>query len=149
MRKPFNVRASALKNGWRSGLEEALGAQLKALGVAYQFEPFAIPFNQPAKPRKYTPDFLIPNGIVVETKGRLVTGDRQKHILVKAQYPDLDLRFVFSNSNSRISKQSSTTYAAWCRSKGFKFADKFIPESWVKEPENKASLSAIQELRKE
>jgi hypothetical protein len=130
MPRPFNVRAAALANGWRSGLEEALGAQLSALGVDFTFEDFSVPFTQPLKPRKYTPDFALPNGIVIESKGRFLTADRQKHILVKDQHPDLELRFVFSNPNTRISKQSKTTYAIWCESKGFKYAKGLIPESW-------------------
>jgi hypothetical protein len=71
---------------------------------------------------------LLDNGIIVESKGRFVTQDRQKHLLVKQQYPDLDIRFVFSRSATRISKQSQTTYAAWCQHKGFLFADKAIPQ---------------------
>lgn len=74
---------------------------------------------------------MLANGIVVETKGRFITADRQKHLLVKAQHPDLDIRFVFSNSRTRISKTSKTTYADWCRKYGFMFADKSIPPEWM------------------
>lgn len=147
MPKPFNVRASAVANGWRSGLEEALGEQLRSLGVSFEFEPFAVPFLQPQKPRKYTPDFLLPNGILCESKGRFLTADRQKHLLIKAQYPDLDIRFIFSRAATRISKQSKTTYALWSESHGFKFTDKSVPSSWLKEPVNQASLAVIQKLR--
>lgn len=146
-RRPFNVRASAVANGWRSGLEEALGAQLKALGVSYSFEEYVIPFAQPAKPRKYTPDFVLPNGIVIESKGRFLTADRQKHLLVKQQHPDIDIRFVFSNPNTRISKQSATTYAAWCESKGFKYAAKLIPSEWIREAVSDVALAALRKLR--
>ena len=69
----------------------------------------------------------------IESKGRFLTADKQKHILLRKQYPELDLRFVFSNSKTRISKKSRTTYAMWCQKHGFKYADKFIPESWIKE----------------
>jgi hypothetical protein len=57
----------------------------------------------------------------------------EKHILVKRHNPELDIRFVFSNSNAKISKASKTTYAMWCRKNGYKFADKTIPEEWVNE----------------
>jgi hypothetical protein len=147
MRKPFNVRAAALKNGWRSGLEEAIGAQLKSLGVPFGYESFSIPFQQPAKPRRYTPDYDLPNGIIVESKGRFLTADRQKHLLVKEQYPDLEIRFVFSNPNTRISKQSKTTYAAWCDSKGFKYSARVIPREWTLEPAYPRSLAVIRKLR--
>ena len=38
----------------------------------------------------------------IEGKGRFLTVDKQKSLLVKNQYPNLDLRFVFSNSKTRI-----------------------------------------------
>lgn len=141
-------QAAGLKHGWRSGLEEALSEQLSSLGVSYLYEAFAVPFIQPAKPRKYTPDFALPNGIIIESKGRFLTADRQKHLMIQQQYPDLDIRFVFSNPNTRISKQSKTTYAAWCEAKGFKYAKGFIPEEWIKEPVNRKSLAIIRRLLK-
>lgn len=147
MRKPFNVRAAAIKNGWRSGLEESLGAQLRALGVSFGYESFSIPFKQPEKPRRYTPDLDLPNGIVIESKGRFETKDRQKHLLVQAQYPDLDVRFVFSNPNTRISKKSKTTYAMWCETNGFRYAKALVPPAWVSEPANLKSLAVIKQLK--
>lgn len=133
--------------GFRSGLEEVTAAALDRLGIDYAYEQVTVPFLEPAKPRKYTPDFvLLHNGIVVETKGRFVTADRAKLILVKAQHPDLDLRLVFSNSRTRISKTSLTTYGAWADHKGFPYADKTIPDAWLKEPPNTRSLAAIRQL---
>ena len=138
-----------LEEGYRSGLEELIAAQLKAAGMEVEYESLIIPFTQPVKPRKYKPDFPLPNGIILESKGRFVTADRQKHRLIQQQHPDLDIRFVFSNSRSRISKQSKTTYGAWCESLGFQFADKIIPASWLAEPPNERSLRAIRVLMEE
>lgn len=91
-------------------------------------------YLKPSRPATYTPDFVLPhNGIIIEAKGRFVTADRQKHILIKEQFPDLDIRFVFSNPHQTIGKQSSTTYAMWCEKKGFKYAATSIPEEWIKE----------------
>jgi len=146
-RWPRKKKSAGLVHGWRSGLEEALGAQLRASGVSFQFEAFAVPFVQPQKPRKYTPDFALPNGIVIESKGQFVTADRQKHLMVQEQHPDLDIRFVFSNPNARISKTSKTTYATWCEAKGFKYAKGLIPAAWIKEPANSRSLQAIARLK--
>jgi hypothetical protein len=115
----------------RSGLEEQVASQLTKRGVRYEYEKHVIAFARPAKPSRYTPDFKLPNGIYIETKGWFSTADRQKHKLVKEQYPALDIRFVFSNPNSRISKKSNTTYAAWCEKYGFKYAKGFIPEEWL------------------
>lgn len=131
-------KASAVPHGivegYRSGLEEKLAAQLSQAGVEVSYESMTIPYEKPASKHRYTPDFPLPNGIIIESKGRFVTADRQKHLLIKKQHPDLDIRFVFSTSKARISKTSKTTYGDWCRKNGFLFADKMIPEEWLKEP---------------
>lgn len=121
-----------LQYGFRSGLEERISQELTDKGVTFGYEDQKIEYLKPAKSAKYTPDFNLANGIVIETKGRFLTADRQKHLLVKAQHPEIDIRFVFSNSRARISKQSTTTYAMWCERNGFLFADKHIPDEWLK-----------------
>lgn len=120
--------------GFRSGLEGQVSRQLMAANIPYEYESFKVPYITPAKPHKYTPDFRLPNGIIVETKGRFVTADRQKHLLIKDQHPTLDIRFVFSNSKTKISKASKTSYADWCIKYGYQYADKYIPMEWLKEP---------------
>lgn len=122
-----------LKYGFRSGLEEAIAADLTSKGVGFTFEEMVIPYVKPSKPAKYTPDFILENGIIIESKGRFLTEDRQKQLMVQAQHPDKDIRFVFSNSKTKISKRSKTTYADWCVKHGFQYADKLIPDSWIKE----------------
>jgi hypothetical protein len=123
----------AREQGYRSGLEVQIANELKALGQEVHYEEYKLKYAQPAKTRIYTPDFVLPNGLFIETKGRLITSDRQKHLLIKEQYPDIDLRFIFSNANQRISKQSSTTYAMWADKNGFKWAHRHIPKEWVHE----------------
>jgi hypothetical protein len=123
----------AIKYGFRSGLEERVAEQLDQLGIEYTYEKVKLKYIKPASQHVYTPDFVLANGIIVETKGRFLAPDRQKHILVKRHNPDLDIRFVFSNSNARISKTSKTTYAMWCRKYGYQFADKVIPSEWLNE----------------
>ena len=136
------------EDGYRSGLERNLGQQLDRVeGLDFEYETLIIPYTQPAKDRRYTPDFILPNGIIIEAKGHLQTADRQKHLMVRDSHPDLDIRFVFSRSTNRISKRSKTTYAAWCRSKGFLFADKVIPAKWIREPINMTSLAQINHIR--
>jgi hypothetical protein len=138
MRRPSDRSRSAAEvgrvAGFRSGLEDKIAASLKARGVAVGYECMTLEYTLPEKVRRYTPDWRLPNGVIVESKGRFVTADRQKMLAVKAQHPHLDIRFVFSNSNARISKQSSTTYAMWCERHGFPFADRDIPDHWLKEP---------------
>ena len=142
-RKKLSRRQHAIQHGYRSGLEEQVGAQLAEKGIAFLYEEVKVPFTQPSKDRKYSPDFILPNGLIIETKGRFETADRQKHLWIAEQHPDLDLRIVFSNSRNRISKQSRTTYGLWCDTKGFTYADKTIPDSWLKEPVNRKSIDAL------
>lgn len=129
-RKTSNTKSVGVAKGFRSGLEDVVAAQIKSRGIDVEYEQKKIEFVQPAKKRKYTPDFELPNGIIIETKGKFDVADRQKHLMVKAQHPELDIRFVFSNSRTRISKGSPTTYGMWCEKNGFLYADKRIPESW-------------------
>jgi hypothetical protein len=140
-------RAKALLAGYKSGLEDSIFNQMKEQNVEIEYEPFKIPYKIPASSHKYTPDFVLANGVIVETKGRFVPTDRKKHLLVKEQYPELDIRFVFSNSKSKLRKGSPTSYADWCNKYGFKFADKWIPGEWVEEPVVKSSLSTIKVLK--
>ncbi len=138
------TRQRALAAGYRSGLEERTAKNLEAKGVPFSYEKDTVHYTKPARNAKYTPDFVLENGIIAETKGRFVTADRQKHILIKAQHPDLDIRFVFSNPNTRISKQSKTTYAMWCEKHGFLYAKGEIPDAWINETPNPVAILAIE-----
>lgn len=123
----------ARQKGYRSGLEESVDALLKQSGIDGQYEQHKVSYTVPVSHHEYTPDFRLPNGIFVETKGRFVLEDRKKHILIKQQHPELDIRFVFQNSKNKIRKGSPTTYADWCAKHGFLYADKIIPQEWLDE----------------
>ncbi len=119
---------------FRSGLEVRVAEQLEELGVDYDYEPYSIKYERPAQISKYTPDFLIIiNGLLVETKGRFTSQERKKFKLLKEQHPEIDLRFVFSNPNTRIGKKSKTTYGMWCERIGYPYAKELIPTKWLKE----------------
>jgi hypothetical protein len=125
--------SKAIKNGYRSGLEDKIADQLKSLSVPVKYEERKITYSVPESLHTYTPDFELPNGIIIESKGRFVAADRKKHLLIKQQRPILDIRFVFSNSKAKINKGSKTSYADWCDKFGFLYADKLIPEGWINE----------------
>jgi hypothetical protein len=131
--KSSNSKWVARKYGFRSGLEENISQQIESKGIEVQYESQKVDYIVPASKHTYSPDFCLPNGIIVETKGRFLTVDRKKHLLVKEQHPELDIRFVFSNSKNKISKNSKTTYADWCIKNGYQYADKIIPEFWFSE----------------
>lgn len=125
-----------LKHGFRSGLEDTIAKQIEKAELPLIYEQERVDYIVPARPAKYTPDFKLPKQggfFYVETKGRWVTADRQKHLLIKKQHPDLDIRFVFSNQNAKLYKGSPTTYAAYCDKHGFKYAHKVIPDEWLRE----------------
>ena len=124
-------RQHAIRNGYRSGLEDDISVDLKKRGVSFKYETLKIKWTL-LENKTYTPDFILPNGIIVESKGRFVATDRKKHLKVKEQHPSLDIRFVFSNSRGKINKGSRTTYGDWCDRHGFIYADKRIPDEWLK-----------------
>lgn len=155
IKKKISSRDVALKYGFRSGLELNVERQIQENKFDPHYETHTIQFIQPQKRRKYTPDFLlsplpttpdvkllqkhIESGlvIVIESKGRFEAADRQKHLMLQEQYPSMDLRFIFTNSKGKITKNSKTTYAMWCEKYGFKYADKDIPQEWFEEVANK------------
>lgn len=130
---------------YRSGLEEKTAKYLDERDVTYEYETVKIPYIIPATNNKYTPDFIITTKsgktLYIETKGIWDSKDRMKHLLIRQQCPDLDIRFVFTRCKSKISKASKTTYADICEGKGrgkFKgvtwlYADTTIPEEWLHE----------------
>jgi hypothetical protein len=125
------TKKAAYLRGYRSGLEDKVATKLTESGVKFEYETTKIKYRVDEE-RTYTPDFIFPNGLIVETKGRFTAPDRKKHLLIKKQHPDKDIRFVFQNSSNKINKGSKTTYADWCIKHGFLFADKNIPEDWLK-----------------
>jgi hypothetical protein len=131
MARKVTKRQAAVKNGYRSGLEEVVDNTLKQRNIDGEYEKHKIKYTIPATDHTYTPDFRLPNGIFIETKGRFVVEDRKKHVLIKKQHPELDIRFVFQNSKNKIRKGSPTTYADWCIKHGFMYADKTIPQEWL------------------
>ena len=135
----------ARRKGFASGIELAVQTHLKSLGIEAEYEPFKIPYHQP-RAFKYTPDFVLPNGIIIETKGYFDSDDRVKHLLIQSQYPDLDIRFVFDRPQNKLNKNSTTTYAVWCDKHSFKWAGKLIPVEWIKEPKNERRIDAIKAL---
>ena len=127
------VRATAIKYGYRSGFEHKISEQLERQNINPQYETTVVKYTIPARDSKYTVDFTLPNGILVETKGRWMPDDRKKHLLVKEQHPELDIRIVFQSAKSKLRKGSKTTYADYCDKHGIQWAEKTIPQSWINE----------------
>jgi hypothetical protein len=129
--------------GFRSGLEVAIARQLERAGVPVFYEAAKVRYVWPQQNCTYRPDYILPNGILIESKGRFLTEDRQKSKHIKDQHPDIDLRFVFNNPKATLTKVSKTTYAKWCDSYGFQYAAKLIPQEWIDEPPCRKRLAAL------
>ena len=115
-------------NKYRSKFEASIAANLHAKNVAFTYESIRLDYTIEGT---YCPDFILPSGVIVETKGHFKPEDRRKMVAVKAQHPDLDIRLCFQNANEKITrKKNSMRYFEWCDRHGFKWCHKSIPADW-------------------
>lgn len=130
------------KARYRSGLEERIAKQLGEAGIEFQYENTKLKYTVPARQATYTPDFAV-GPILIEAKGYFrKASDRQKLVLVKQAYPELDIRLVFQKASNPIYKGSPTTYAKWAEDHGFKWSDEGrIPNEWLEEVKDGLSRS--------
>ena len=65
----FNAKsyAASKRKGYRSGLEVEIQKQLTEAKLDVGYETIKIEWEDLAY-RKYTPDFVLPNGVIIETK---------------------------------------------------------------------------------
>lgn len=136
-RKKTSQEEALRKHGVKSGLEVEFKELFTAAGYCFTYETKTLRFIQPAKKRRYTPDFILikkdGTEMIIETKGRFLGPDRNKVELSLAQNPGLDYRMIFQNAKAKLSKTSKTTYGDWCDKRGIKWAHKEMPESWANE----------------
>ncbi len=114
---------------FRSKFERDTALALKGAGVDFEYETLKISYTKHAV---YTPDFIFPNGVIIEAKGYFKPSDRTKHILIQQQ-TEYGIRFLFYNAYQRLNKNSNTTYANWCDKHGFMWCHKKIPDEWLVE----------------
>jgi hypothetical protein len=121
------------KYRFRSGAEKTMAECLTDAAVAFDFEPHYIPYDW-TESKKYLPDFVLESsGIILEVKGRFKLEDRKKHLFLRKSNPNIDVRFVFTNSRSKLYKGSKTTYADWCVKNNFLYCDlkDGVPQKWL------------------
>jgi len=126
--------------GYRSGFEERIASSLEARGSPFAYEPGTVKYLIHRYTR-FRPDFVLPNGIVIEAKGWFQSADRTKHLRLREEHPQIDLRFVFQNSRQLLSKASKTSYGLWADKYGFKYAHKDIPDEWLTEDSESTRIS--------
>ena len=86
----------------------------------------------------YTPDFPIVTRsgkkIYVEAKGRFDQERRRAMRWGRKCNPDMDLRFLFQNANTKIHARAKLTLGEWATREGFEWASgTTVPESWLDE----------------
>ena len=113
---------------YKSKFEARIAASLLARKVPFKYELWSYEYEQV---RWYTPDWFLPGGVIVETKGKFTGADRTKMLDVKEQHPDLDIRLVFMKDNP-IRKGSKTKCSQWAANHGFPYAIGNIPDEWIK-----------------
>ena len=130
LKSPKKRRSNSRR--YRSGLESDIADYLKDKQNQVRYERLKIEWED-LRYRTYTPDFILDNGIIIETKGIFDTEDRRKHLAIREQHPELDIRFVFSNSKAKLYKGAKSRYCEWCDKHEFKWEHRIIPEAWLKE----------------
>lgn len=104
----------------RSKLEENFEYLLKDLQVQYKYEDKKLIYTVPESKHTYLIDWSLPDNLYLETKGYLSDhAERTKYLLIKEQYPDLDLRFIFLDCN-KLCGGTKYSHGTWAIKHGFK-----------------------------
>ncbi len=134
------IGAGKRTNGFKSEMEDRVIGPWLASGALYEPYNFRFPIKIVSR---YTPDVVLPNGIVIEVKGWWTGASRKKLEAFKRSYPDLELRMVLATPRAYITTDHKTTQAEWCNKRGIPWAEKEIPASWLLEPDFPLSLAIL------
>lgn len=132
----------------RSKFETKVDQALAKQGVVAEYEAVAIPFDVP---HTYNPDYLLPNGILLEAKGYFSPEDRREMLAVVRQHPALDIRMLFQRAKTPIRKGSKTTYGMWCAKHNIPWCDITDTRTlrgWTAEAVRPLRLAAAKEFYK-
>ena len=123
---------------YKSGLEGKFVVLANKNKLAFEYEPDSFPYVVPSH---YTPDFKIAENRYVETKGYLSPSNRQRMICFKEQHPEIEICFLFGNSENKLNAKSKTTYKEWATKHGFRNADIHdgIPANWWSQDANQTN----------
>ena len=116
---------------YRSKFERQIASQLSKAGVRFEYETIKLGYVRQCN---YTPDFILPNGVIIEAKGFFKASDRTKMLAVREANPSLDIRFIFQNAKVKLSRApKSLTYGQWADRHGFVWCEGHIPTAWFDE----------------
>ena len=135
------------KSPFRSKFEQQVGEYLDKKGIKYDYESISFEYEEPLRRNRarcgdcgstdlrrvgwYTPDFVLCNGYIIESKGRFTASDRRKMKAVIEAHPDEQIVMLFMRDN-KIHKNSRTHYSDWCMENNIDFAIKEPKEEWLK-----------------
>ena len=108
-------------------------SDLDERGVSYKYEPEKLAYYVE---RHYIPDLAV-GTMIVELKGYFRQDAQRKMKAVKAQHPELDIRFVFQNASATVQGAkkrkdgSKMTCKEWADRNGFMWAEATVPEEWL------------------
>lgn len=130
---------------YRSAFEERLAQQLEEAGVEFEYEKYTYTFDVPVgqrlvcdecggnsivREKRYTPDFFLPNGMVIEAKGKLLAEHRRVFEAFKLAFPEEDFRLIFMRDNL-LRKRGKHRYSDWARSAGIRYSIGRIDPEWL------------------
>lgn len=132
------------RDDFRSGFEYTLATQLFDAGIDFKYEiasynyflkiPNAFCEDCGSKEvyteKSYTPDFFLPNGIIIEAKGKFTSDNRKKHKALKELHPEIDVRIVFMRDNW-LTKTHTIKCSTWCEQEGIDYSIGRIPPEWL------------------
>jgi hypothetical protein len=121
------------KSTLRSGFEDKVVADLRSRGLLFSYEAVKLKYVLPEA--TYTPDIVLPNGIIVELKGYFRSESRRILLAVRKSHPKLDIRLVFQKLDSKVQGSKTMTCEAWATKYSFKYAETTIPDAWYEYPE--------------
>lgn len=141
-------RGKARAAGYRSGFELEIRDYLQRHGVGFEYEKETYQILVPATPghlcecgakgksiqrkTKYTPDFTLANGLVVEAKGQFTPANRKTILAFTNQYPAIPFRMVFQRDNP-LKRGAKSRYTDWCEQHGIQYSIGSIPLDWAEE----------------
>jgi hypothetical protein len=121
--------------GWDSAFEQQISDHLRGLEIPFEYERESLVFvktisksvcrecgsKRCGQERVYTPDFFLPDGVILEAKGYFDPSARARHKLIREQHPRLDLRLVFQRNHIIQSSKNKIRYSNWCEDNDIKY----------------------------
>jgi hypothetical protein len=116
--------------GMRSMGEVYCAANMDQLKIPYQYEAVTLTYQH--APQKYTPDFILPNGFIVEFKGKMTAEVRKKLVSIKRSNPEKKIGIVFQKANNKLSSRpNATRYWEWAEANGYLWSEAYVPKAWT------------------